>query len=55
MLAGDLDAERNPAQVAFGLESIAAGMSPSRMLQGDGDTREWARKSMLAILGVGSP
>ncbi len=49
--AGDL-ADANPAQLAFGLESIAAGMAPSRMLQGDADTRDWARKAMHTILGV---
>lgn len=50
--AGDLAAGTDPAQTAFGLESIAAGMAPSRMLQGDVDTRDWARTAMRTILGL---
>lgn len=52
VVAGDLASDVNAAQLAFGLESIASGMAPSRMLQGDADTRDWARQAMRTILGL---
>jgi AcrR family transcriptional regulator len=52
---GDLPADTDPAQVAFSLEALAAGMNPARQLHGDADTAAWSLKAMYAVLGVPAP
>jgi AcrR family transcriptional regulator len=49
---GDLPAGTDPAQAAFSLEALAAGMNPARQLQGDTAAAEWSLKAMRAVLGI---
>jgi AcrR family transcriptional regulator len=53
--AGDLAADIKPAQVVFGLEALAGGVTPARMLHGDADAPTWAMEGMCAILGITDP
>ncbi|MFE4591863.1 TetR/AcrR family transcriptional regulator [Streptomyces laurentii] len=53
--AGDLPPETDPHQVVFGLESLAVGITPARLLHGDSRTEDWALRGMYAILGVKNP
>jgi AcrR family transcriptional regulator len=48
---GDLPASTDVEQLAFGLEALAAGVSPNRRLHGDERAAEHARDSMLRLLG----
>jgi AcrR family transcriptional regulator len=48
--AGDLPASTDVEQIAFGLEALAARVSPNRELYGDGRAAEHARDSMLSLL-----
>jgi AcrR family transcriptional regulator len=50
--AGDLPAEVDPQQAAFGLEALAAGAHPARQLQGDADAASWSLRAMHAVLGL---
>ena len=50
--AGDLSADLDPAQAVFGLEAIASGITPARMVHGDTDVATWALHNMHAILGL---
>ncbi|MFF2011893.1 TetR/AcrR family transcriptional regulator [Streptomyces sp. NPDC058195] len=50
--AGDLPPGTDAPQVVYGLESLAAGITPARLLHGDTRTEEWALRGMHAILGV---
>ncbi|MFD3653490.1 TetR/AcrR family transcriptional regulator [Streptomyces sp. NPDC058620] len=52
--AGDLPHRTDAPQVVFGLESLAAGITPARLLHGDNQTEDWALRGMHAILGVPS-
>jgi len=45
--AGDLPASTDVEQIAFGLEALAARVSPNRELYGDGRAAERARDLML--------
>lgn len=49
--AGDLPASTDVDQIAFGLEALAARVSPSRELYGDEHAAEHAKESMLSLLG----
>ncbi len=49
---GDLPADLDPEQAAFGLEALAAGMNPARQLYGDTSAAEWSLRAMHAVLGV---
>jgi len=49
---GDLAADTDPAQAAFGLEALASGMNPARQLHGDKDAAAWSLKAMHAVLGL---
>ena len=49
--AGDLPASTDVEQVAFGLEALAARVSPTRELYGDECAAEHAKDSMLSLLG----
>lgn len=53
--AGDLPPGTDTSQVVYGLESLAAGVTPARLLHGDSRTEEWALRGMHAILGVRTP
>jgi AcrR family transcriptional regulator len=48
--AGDLPADTDPAQVAYSLEALAAGMNPARQLHGDTDAAAWSLQAMRAVL-----
>jgi AcrR family transcriptional regulator len=48
--AGDLPAETDPAQVAYSLEALAAGMNPARQLHGDTNAAAWTLQAMRAVL-----
>jgi len=48
--ARDLPAETDPAQVAYSLEALAAGMNPARQLHGDTDAAAWTLQAMRAVL-----
>ena len=48
--AGDLPADTDPAQVAYSLEALAAGMNPARQLHGDTDAAAWTLQAMRAVL-----
>lgn len=50
--AGDLPAETDARQVVYGLESLAAGITPARLLHGDAEVGDWALRGMHAVLGV---
>lgn len=50
--AGDLPPGTDAPQVVYGLESLAAGITPARLLHGDDATERWALRGMHAILGV---
>lgn len=50
--AGDLPPGTDAPQVVYGLESLAAGITPARLLHGDDATERWALHGMHAILGV---
>lgn len=50
--AGDLPAELEPEQVAFGLEALAAGAHPARRLQGDAQAADWSLRAMRSVLGL---
>jgi AcrR family transcriptional regulator len=50
--AGDLPADTDPAQVAFSLEALAAGMNPARQLHGDTAAAAWSLRAMHAVLGL---
>lgn len=50
--AGDLPPGTDTAQVVYGLESLAAGITPARLLHGDGQAGRWALIGMRAILGL---
>ncbi|OEJ28717.1 TetR family transcriptional regulator [Streptomyces agglomeratus] len=52
--AGDLPPGTDAPQVVYGLESLAAGITPARLLHGDNQTEDWALRGMHAILGVPS-
>jgi len=49
---GDLPADTDAEQVAWSLESLAAGMNPARQLHGDKHIAEWCLRAMLAVLGL---
>jgi hypothetical protein len=49
--AGDLPTSTDVEQVAFGLEALAARVSPTRQLYGDERAAEHAKESMLSLLG----
>ncbi|MGN9794974.1 TetR/AcrR family transcriptional regulator [Streptomyces sp. OZ13] len=51
---GDLPPGTDAPQVVYGLESLAAGITPARLLHGDDRTEDWALRGMHAILGVPS-
>ena len=48
--AGDLPADTDPAQVAYSLEALAAGMNPARQLHGDTNAAAWTQQAMRAVL-----
>jgi AcrR family transcriptional regulator len=48
--AGDLPARTDPAQVAYSLEALAAGMNPARQLHGDTEAAAWTLQAMRAVL-----
>lgn len=48
--AGDLPAATDPAQVAYSLEALAAGMNPARQLHGDTNAAAWTLQAMRAVL-----
>ncbi|MFE6227909.1 TetR/AcrR family transcriptional regulator [Streptomyces sp. NPDC057854] len=50
--AGDLPPGTDPGQVVYGLESLAAGVTPARLLHGDSRAGEWTLRGMHAILGI---
>ena len=50
--AGDLPSFTDVEQIAFGLEALAARVSPSRQLYGDARAAEHAKESMLGLLGL---
>lgn len=50
--AGDLPPGTDAPQVVYGLESLAAGITPARFLHGDDETEKWALRGMHAILGI---
>ncbi|QNS02982.1 TetR/AcrR family transcriptional regulator [Streptomyces xanthii] len=50
--AGDLPPGTDTAQVVYGLESLAAGITPARLLHGDSRAEDWALRGMRAVLGV---
>ena len=49
--AADLPASTDANQIAFGLEALAARVSPARRLYGDERAAEHAKESMLRLLG----
>jgi hypothetical protein len=49
--AGDLPSSTDVDQLAFGLEALAARVSPARQLYGDEHAAEHAKESMLRLLG----
>ncbi len=49
--AGDLPETTDPAQAAWGLEALAAGMNPARQLHGD-DPAGWSLRAMRSVLGL---
>jgi AcrR family transcriptional regulator len=49
--AGDLPASTDVEQIAFGLEALAARVSPTRQLYGDERAAQRAKESMLSLLG----
>ncbi len=49
--AGDLPDGIDVEQIAFGLEALAASVSPTRGIYGDGRAAEHAKASMLRLLG----
>jgi len=49
---GELPADTDPAQAAFGLEALASGMNPARQLHGDKDAAAWSLRAMRAVLGL---
>ena len=51
--AGDLPPSTDVEQIAFGLEALAARVSPTRELYGDERAAEHAKESMLSLLGQG--
>jgi AcrR family transcriptional regulator len=53
--AGELAAGLDPAQLAFGIEALAAAVTPARLLHGEADAPAWALRSMHALLGVPAP
>lgn len=50
--AGDLPPATDASQVVYGLESLAGGVTPARLLHGDGRAGEWALAGMRSILGI---
>ena len=50
---GDLRPDTDAEQVAFALESLAAGMNPARQLHGDAAAAQWSLRAMHAVLGIG--
>jgi AcrR family transcriptional regulator len=50
--AGDLPTSTDVEQIAFGLEALAARVSPTRQLYGDERAAERAKESMLGLLGL---
>jgi len=53
--AGELPADTDADQVAFTLESLAAGSNPARYLQGDDDVAARCLRAMHAAIGVPAP
>jgi AcrR family transcriptional regulator len=49
--AGDLPPGSDVEQIGFGLEALAASVSPSRQIYGDEWAAEHAKESMLRLLG----
>ena len=49
--AGDLPPSTDVEQIAFGLEALAARVSPARQIYGDERAAEHAKESMVALLG----
>ena len=49
--AGDLPPSTDVEQIAFGLEALAARVTPTRQLYGDEHAAEHAKESMLSLLG----
>ena len=49
--AGDLLPGTDVEQIGFGLEALAASVSPSRQIYGDERAAEHAKESMLRLLG----
>ncbi|MEV6353999.1 TetR/AcrR family transcriptional regulator [Streptomyces hydrogenans] len=50
--AGDLPSATDASRVVYGLESLAAGITPARLLHGDGQADAWALHGMRTLLGV---
>ncbi|MCQ4211363.1 TetR/AcrR family transcriptional regulator [Streptomyces longispororuber] len=50
--AGDLPPGTDAPQIVYGLESLAGGITPARLLHGDDETEKWALRGMYAVLGV---
>ncbi|MCX5414924.1 TetR/AcrR family transcriptional regulator [Streptomyces sp. NBC_00059] len=50
--AGDLPPGTDVPQVVYGLESLAGGITPARLLHGDDGAEKWALRGMHAILGL---
>lgn len=52
--AGELPPATDTPRVVYGLESLAAGITPARLLHGDDQADGWALHGMRTILGVPS-
>ncbi|MFF2774395.1 TetR/AcrR family transcriptional regulator [Streptomyces sp. NPDC058052] len=50
--AGDLPPGTDVPPLVYGLESLAAGITPARLLHGDGRAEEWALRGMRTLLGL---
>ncbi|MFJ6406795.1 TetR/AcrR family transcriptional regulator [Streptomyces hydrogenans] len=50
--AGDLPSATDAPRVVYGLESLAAGITPARLLHGDDQADAWALHGMRTLLGV---
>ncbi|NML55252.1 TetR/AcrR family transcriptional regulator [Streptomyces sp. R302] len=50
--AGELPPTTDTPRVVYGLESLAAGITPARLLHGDDQADGWALHGMRTILGV---
>ncbi|MFJ6450573.1 TetR/AcrR family transcriptional regulator [Streptomyces hydrogenans] len=50
--AGDLPSATDASRVVYGLESLAAGITPARLLHGDRHADGWALHGMRTLLGI---